>query len=300
MNWPTQISYWTIGGFEGDLPIEKAFDICKQLACDLELSFGLEGAINPQTTEKECMRIRSLAAERNITLRTMASGVYWGQSLSDPRPDVRAQAVTFSQSFIQVASWLGLESILIIPGHVAVPWDETQAIVPYQKAWDLSTASIQELVPYAEKCNINLALENVWNWFLSDPMSMKLFVEQFKSERVGCYFDVANCLINGYPEHWIEILGGHIKAVHVKNFERTDCGGGISGFGESMNTGACNWPAIFAALENINYQGPLTAELIPFCRLPDLRLPDLELAQQGISELNSLLSVHSAHITQTT
>ncbi len=294
MTWPTQISYWTIGGFEGNLALDEAFGICNGLGCDLELSFADAGVLNPHTTAEECAAIKTLARQHGITLRTMASGVYWGQSLSDPRPEVREQAVAFSKSFLQVAAWLGLKTILVIPGHVAVPWDETQPVIPYQDAWDNSTASIKELVPLAEELGVNIGLENVWNWFLNDPMSMKLFIEQFNSERVGCYFDVANCLINGYPEHWIPILGKHIKAVHVKNFERNDCGGGIHGFGESMHQGACNWPAIFAALESIGYSDTLTAELIPFSRLPDLNLPDVPLAHQGIKELNQLLSLQTA------
>ena len=40
------------------------------------------------------------------------------------------------------------------------------------------------------------------------PFSVtKLDAVAVNSKFVGCYFDVGNVLINGYPEHWIEILG---------------------------------------------------------------------------------------------
>ena len=54
---------------------------------------------------------------------------------------------------------------------------------------------------------VTLALENVWNKFLLGPVEFKTFIDQFSRPYVGCYFDVGNVVINGYPEHWIEILG---------------------------------------------------------------------------------------------
>ena len=105
--------------------------------------------------------------------------------------------------------------------------------MPYQTAWKHATASLRKVLPVAQKLRVTIGLENVWNWFLGDPMAMKAFVDQFKSRRIGCYFDVGNCLINGYPEHWIEILGKRIAGVHFKNFSREDCGGVLRGFGDA-------------------------------------------------------------------
>ena len=132
---------------------------------------------------------------------------------------------------------MGAKVALVVPGAVAVPWDPSKPVVPYKTAWKHAAASIRELLPEARRLGVKLGLENVWNWFLADPMAMKLFVDQFRSSQVGVYFDVGNCLINGYPEHWIEILGRRIVAVHVKNFSRGDCGGGLHGFGDDLLVG---------------------------------------------------------------
>ncbi|MEI6521693.1 MAG: sugar phosphate isomerase/epimerase family protein, partial [bacterium] len=183
-----------------------------------------------------------------------------------------------------------IETILVVPGYVAVPWDESQPVVSYVKAWDLSTASLRECLPLAEDLGINIAIENVWNWFLTDPIAMRTFVDQFDSSRLGVYFDAGNVLINGYPEHWVEILGDRIKAVHVKNFSRNDCGGVLHGFGDDLLTGDLNWPAFLQALQDINYTGPITAEMIPFCRIPDLVLPDMELAEKTGVQMREILN----------
>ena len=122
----------------------------------------------------------------------------------------------------------------------------------------------------------------------SDPMSMRQFVDQFRSRFIGVYFDVGNCLINGYPEHWIEILGKRIAAVHVKNFTRQDCGGGLHGFGDDLLQGDVDWKAVIAALKRIDYRGAITAEMIPFSRLPNLVLPDMALARKTARQLRKI------------
>ena len=109
-------------------------------------------------------------------------------------------------------------------------------------------------------------------------MEMKMFLEQFDSNYIGSYFDVGNATLNGYAEHWIEILGEKIKAVNVKNFKREDCGGLLHGFGDDLSEGDVNFENVKSALKNIGFSGPVTVEMIPFSRLPDMVLPDMELA----------------------
>ena len=136
--------------------------------------------------------------------------------------------------------------------------------------------------------NGHLALENVWNRFLISPMEWKLFLDQFKSERVGMYFDAANCCLNCRPEDFPEILGGYIKAVHLKNFEESDSAGGLHGFGDDLFKGVVDFKKLFAAFAKIGYAGPFTVEMIPFSRLPDLVMPDAALAEKMVGQIKEL------------
>jgi L-ribulose-5-phosphate 3-epimerase len=284
-----QINYWTVGGFEGAKPIMQALAEVKEMGLDgLELAFGA-GEFAPGITEAKCKEIKKAAKAMGMTIATCASGAYWGQSLTDPRASVRKKAVEFTKQYLRAAKWVGAKTCLIVPGHVAVPFDPSQKIVPYAEAWKLATESIRKVLPTAKKLGVTIALENVWNWFLTDPISMKLFVDQFKSKRVGVYFDVANCAINGYPEHWIEILGKRIAAVHIKNFNRDDCGGNLHGFGDDLEKGDVDFKAVIKALKKIKYTGPLTAEMIPFSRLPDMVLPDMKLAKDTAKKMLKIL-----------
>ncbi len=284
-----QLNYWTLGGFDGKTPVEQALDEVAAMGLDgLELTFDA-GVFAPGISQTRCREIRAEAARRGLRIATLATGRYWNCSLSSPDAAERRAAIAFTREYLQAAAWVGAKTVLVVPGAVAVPWDPARPVVPYAAAWKHATASIRACLPTAERLKVAIALENVWNWFLADPMAMKLFVDQFRSRRVGVYFDVANCLINGYPEHWIDILGRRIAAVHVKNFSRQDCGGGLHGFGDDLRRGDVNFPAVLAALDRARYRGPVTAEMIPFSRLPNLVLPDLALARDTAAKLKQLL-----------
>jgi len=288
MSYLLQITYWTIGGFEGQKPIRQALEEARALGYQgVELAFGA-GELSPSVTEAQCRRIRDEADSLGMRLGTLISGYFWSCPLSSPDPARRREAIDFTRKYIQAAHWLGVKTILVIPGAVAVPWDPSVPVVPYQQVWDNATASIEELLPLAADLDVTLALENVWNRFLVGPVEFKAFVDQFGSRHVACYFDVGNVVIQGHPEHWIEILGPRIAAVHVKNFKREDCGGGLHGFGDDLLAGDVDFEAVKSALVRIGYQGPITAEMLPFCRLPNLTLPDMELARDTAVKLKQL------------
>ena len=192
------------------------------------------------------------------------------------------------KKYLQLAAWLGAETVLVVPGATRVAWDASHAEVSYGNAWANATASIRELVPVAEALGVNLALENVWNRFLISPMEWKFFLDQFGSKHVGLYFDVANCCLNTNPADWPEILGDSIKAVHLKNFAESDSAGGLHGFGDDIFTGVIDFRKLFAAFAKAGYAGPFTVEMIPFSRLPDLVLPDAALAEKMVGQIGEL------------
>jgi len=280
-----QINYWVMGGFEGKKPVLQAIEEAKAMGYEgLEPAFGA-GELTPDTTEAEAKRIADGAKKLGLPIRTVCTGAYWGMSLSHPDAAVRKKAVEFTTSYLQVAGWLGAKVALVVPGHVAVPFDPSQPVVPYKQAWKLAAQSLKQVLPMAHECGVKIGLENVWNWFLADPIAMKMFIDEIADSHLGCYFDIGNVLINGYPEHWIEVLGKSVFAVHYKNFSRDDCGGNLHGFGDDLLKGDVNFEAVAGALKAIKYKGTITAEMIPFCRLPDLVLPDMALAKDTAPKL---------------
>jgi hexulose-6-phosphate isomerase len=164
-------------------------------------------------------------------------------------------------------------------------------VTSYAAVWEKSTESLKELAPLAEKLNVNIALENVWNRFLFSPVEWKSYLEQFKSDKIGMYFDVGNCCLYVRPQDYVEMLGKRIKAVHVKNWKGDSlAGGNLHGFGEDILEGEVDFPAVMKALRETGFSGPLTAEMIPFSRLPDLAIPDAGLAARTVEKLMKICS----------
>ena len=134
--------------------------------------------------------------------------------------------------------------------------------MPYDLAYKLSLGSLKKAVKVAEKVKVHLCVENVWNKFLYSPLELRAFVKAIDSKFAGVYYDPANSVLVGFPEHWIPILGKLIKRVHIKDYDRSKPTF-PAGFDLAFGTGSINWKAVLAALKAIKYDGPLTVEYIP-------------------------------------
>jgi hexulose-6-phosphate isomerase len=278
------LNYWVMGGFDAQTDICTAIKQAKEYGLDaIEFTFG--EIIKEDITDSELEEIRKCAEENNIKLKTLATGFYWGCSFSSDDKADRKRAIEFTIKYLKAASKLGAESILVVPGAVEVPWEENSPVIDYALVWERSIKVLKELAPLAEELKVNIAVENVWNNFLLSPIEMKHYLDEIDSLYVGAYFDVGNVVRVGVPEHWIKILGKRIKAIHIKNFKREDACGGLHGFGDNLLEGDINFDNVKAALTEINYQGPITAEMIPFSRLPNLILPDEPLAKATAKRL---------------
>ena len=281
------LNYWVFGGFGPNKTPYEFIDFARTKGLDgVELTVG--DCLPVDISEADCRKIATYAKARGIGLRTLATGFYGSMNLGAADEAERRRAVDFTKAYLQIAAWIGAETILVIPGSAHVTWDPTRPVVPYRTVWENSVKSLNELIPLAEALGVNLALENVWMRFLLSPMEWKLFLDQFKSEYVGIYFDVGNACLNCRPQDVPAILGSYIKAVHLKNFEENDCGGGLHDFGDDLLKGVVDFKAVFAELDKIGYKGPFTVEMIPFCRLPDLVLPDQALADKMAVQLATL------------
>jgi len=115
---------------------------------------------------------------------------------------------------------------------------------------------------FAEKLNVKIANENVWNNFLLSPMEARNYIDQFRSKSIGFYFDCGNILAYGWPEQWIKILGSRIARVHIKEYSKkiADKQGKSAGFGVKLLEGDVNWNAVMKALGEISYNSWTTIE----------------------------------------
>jgi len=214
---------------------------------------GFDGVeVNSHLDRKEVL---DASRETGLPITSVCGAMHWKYLISDPDPKIREQGVEALRVTIEDAKTYNTDTILLVPGRVT----ET---VRYDECWDMSVAEIKKVLPLAEKLGVTIAIENVWNNFLLSPLEAARYVDQFRSKRVGFYFDVGNILAYGWPEQWIKILGKRIARIHIKEYSRkiADSQGRSAGFKVNLMEGDVNWPAVMKALDDIGYNGWTTIE----------------------------------------
>ena len=274
------INYWAFATRSDGTPFDQigAMHRAKELGYDaIELTVdGAEGPVALGTTRAQAERVRNEADKIGIALNTVASGLAWGTSPTHPDPAVRARAVEHTKATLQVAAWLGAHSILYLPGMVSATFVPDFAPQRYEIVDTWARESLGAALPVAEQLGVRIAVENVWNRYLVSPVEMRDFIDSFDSQFVGSYFDTGNCMLYGHPEHWIEILGARIFAVHLKDFRVAV--GNLDGFVDLL-AGDCDFHACFQAFRSIGYSGQYTIEYVP---------PAVGAVEKGIAALRVL------------
>jgi len=250
------ISNWS---FDPGKSLRDCMELAKDAGYDgFEVALGDVGEFSMESSEADARAVRARAEEVGIEISGVACGLYWGCSLTADCEAERAKAKAILKKEIEMAAWVGVDGILVVPGNVHASFIPDCPVVSYDVAWERATEAIGEAAPLAESLGVTIGVENVWNKFLLSPLEMARFLDQFESDRVGAYFDVGNVLLTGFPEQWIRILGKRIARVHFKDF-RCEVGG-LAGFVDLLS-GEVNWPAVMAAFQEIGYDGWVTAEM---------------------------------------
>lgn len=175
---------------------------------------------------------------------------HWSFPLSSPDPAKRERTVHGLNFALKQGGEIGCTRVLLVPGTV-------EKDVTYEECWSRSFEGIKRCIATAEQSKCAIAIENVWNRFLTNPVEMKRFIDEINSPWVGVHFDVGNCITWGWPEHWVRTLGKRILNLHIKEFSRKqqDEKGPRAGFAVELMEGDNDWPAVMKALDEIGYEG---------------------------------------------
>ncbi len=190
-----------------------------------------------------------------LEIPSVVISTHWAKPLTHPSVSERQIGLDGLLHGLRDAKAYGAKSVLLVPGVV-------NKDVSYADAYARSVAEIRKAVPLAEELGVAIAIENVWNSFLLSPLEAAAYVDQFKSPFVRWHFDVGNIVNSGWPQHWIDVLGSRIAAVHVKEFSRKLAAekGARAGFQSDLMTGDSDWPAVMAALDRAKYAGWMITE----------------------------------------
>ena len=212
-------------------------------------SVGFHGVeINSPSTIDRDAALKA-AQDTGTKIHGTIDSVHWKDTLSDPDPAVRARGSEGLKTALRDAKFYGADTALLVPGVV-------KKEVTFEDAWSRSQEEIRKAIPLADELGVKIAIEVVWNNFLTKPEQLVKFIDELKSPSVGAYFDCSNMIKYGVPPaDWIRALG-HERLLKVD----------FKGYSKDkqwvpIGEGDEDWPEILKALAEVKYDGWMTPEV---------------------------------------
>jgi L-ribulose-5-phosphate 3-epimerase len=242
--------------FPPGTPLPECFRRAKDAGFDaIEIRFSEEVSLD--STPDQMKQLADDAHKAGVYIASMwASRPLTQFPINSPDPAVRDQGEAAIEKTIELAKHANCGAILLYLCRLG-----SGAKLQYgsQETWDRCSAVLRQAIPAADRANVILTPENVWNKFLLSPLEMRTFVDQFQSPSLQSHFDIGNCMQYGYPEDWILTLGSRVKRIHVKDYKLASKAQQGSFVG--LLEGDVNWKAVMAALVKVGYRGSLSPEV---------------------------------------
>ncbi len=230
--------------------VREKFDLVKKL--------GFEGVeMDSPSGVNRYAAVRAQDAT-GIKMHGVVDSIHWVYPLSSPEEAVRDEGLAGLETALHDAKLFGSDTVLLVPGVV-------NDKVTYDQCWERSTAGVKKLLPLADKLKIKIAIETVWNGFITKPEQMVEYVDQFKSEWVGAYYDISNMIKYGVtPADWVRKLGKRMVKFDFKSYSlelAKKSGKDGDGFAAKIGEGSEDWPEVLKALAEVGYDGWATSEV---------------------------------------
>lgn len=184
-------------------------------------------------------------------------------SAGDEKDEWRFETIVRS---MEIASILGAKCIVVHPKQHLPYITEKQAL------WDMNIAFYKRLIPYCEQFNIQVALENMWQYnhkggriidsVCSRPEEFLAYLETLNSPWLVACLDIGHAALTDEDiPHFIRTLGKkHLKALHVHDVDYRDDRHTLPYVMD------IEWAPVLDALAEIGYEGDLTFEADVFIR----------------------------------
>lgn len=215
---------------------------------ELVKKLGFQGVEIDSPSGLNLDEVNKAQAATGVKVHGVIDSVHWRDTLSHPDEKVREKGRAALETALKDAKTVGADTALLVPGVV-------NKEVTYEQCWERSQAEVRKVLPLAEECKVRIAIEVVWNNFLTKPEQLIEYVDAFKSPWVGAYFDCSNMIKYGVkPGDWIRKLGKRMLKFDFKGYSNTKQW-------VPIGEGDEDWPDVLKALEEVGYRGWATAEV---------------------------------------
>jgi sugar phosphate isomerase/epimerase len=174
------------------------------------------------------------------------------QNLASALPRVRAFSVEMFRDAIDLASDLGIEWLVTVPGRMSPLFPP-----PEEKRTTWMRESVEALLPHAERRGVRLAIENVPVAAFPDAASLGRFARSFGTDRVGVCYDAANAhFIGESPAEGVRQLADVLRVFHL-----SDTGRAVWKH-DRIGTGTVPFAELAPALIQAGFSGPSIMEIV--------------------------------------
>jgi L-ribulose-5-phosphate 3-epimerase len=226
----------------GNTPLEK-FELIKP--------FGFVGVEIDSPNNLDRDAILKAANDTGMKVHGIIDSVHWKQRFSDPDENVRKQAGEALATALRDGKFLGATTCLVVPGKVSK--DDSES---FEKVWSRSHDEIRKAIPLAQETGVKIAIEVVWNDFITKPEQFVKYIDEFNSEWVGGYMDMSNMIKFGVPSaDWVRALGKRMLKFDFKGYNNE------THKWVKIGDGSEDWPEVLKALDEVGYHDWATAEV---------------------------------------
>lgn len=195
--------------------------------------------------------IRKALDENELECRSVCAATGPGRDLRGNRKE-QVTSLEYVQALIDIAPILGSE-LVAGPIYSSVGRADLFPEDKKEKQWKTVVSNLRILADYAAEHNVKLALEPL-NRYETDFINtceqvLKLIADVGRDSLVVHLDSFHMNLEEKDPAHAIKLAGNKLGLLHASGSDRGTPGGD-----------QINWDRIFAALDNINYQGDIVIE----------------------------------------
>lgn len=248
------------------LPFAESIQCCRKLGADGVQLYAVEGELSPEAmTPKAIAEHMQILKDNGLAVSALC-GDLGGHGFC--RAEDNPSKIERSKRIIDLALEMGTN---IVTTHIGVVPSDTAS-----QTYAVLHQACEELSAYAAQNDATFAIETG-----PEPATrLRSFLDSISSKGIGVNLDPANLVMvtNDDPVQAVETLAPYIVHTHVKDgicLKKTDpqiiydffADGGIGDlrlcdyFLETpIGQGHVNFPAYFAKLKQIGYQGYLTIE----------------------------------------
>jgi hexulose-6-phosphate isomerase len=216
---------------------------------ELVKAIGFEGVELDSPNNYKLEEILEAKSATGIAIHGVIDSIHWNKPFSHPSEAVRTQAHEGIKTAINDCKAYGGDTVLVVPGVVNKDNGD------FDTVWKRSQEELKRAVPLADAAGVKIAIEVVWNNFITTPEQLIKYVDSFGTPTVGAYFDCSNMIKFGVKSgDWIRQLGKRMLKFDFKGYSKAKAW-------VPIGEGDEDWPDVLRACEEVGYHSWATAEV---------------------------------------